>query len=356
MSRNFTLDGIAISVQFGRGRPLLKTLTGAAGDFEFRNAADGAYVNVGGLDATAVQHFVTLSQLNAVSAGISWKQIVRLCETANISVSSAPALIDGIAPTVGDRIALQGQSTGSEDGLWIWNGAAVALTRPTDWPTGTDQSGSAFFIAEGTCADEAYVATADPAVVDINDPLLVQFASITVGVTSLASLDNGGGGGTFVAILANGAAPVPTLYSIANGPQIAAVLDTNQVALSIVADSVTDLDTANGAVWTKTATVGFGSGTTVLFTLPANARVRSVSQNVTDPWVGATLPTIDVGTVAAPTELMTGATDSDPEIAGLYEINLRQDYASAQAIQAVVSDTSASAGSADIEVEYITTA
>ncbi len=246
---NFTLAGIAASVQFGLGLARLKATLST--QFQFRDAADATFAVVSAADAVVDDDLVTLRQLNAVSVGVSWKASVRLGDSANINVASAPATIDGVAPTIGDRVDLTGQTAPAENGLWVWNGAAVAMTRPLDWATGTNQSGSAFFVREGTFADLAFVATADPAIVDTDDPLIIEFASISVGVSSIASVDDGGGGGTFASLVKSGAAPVPTIRSISNGAQIAAVVSgapSNEIDLSIVAGSVDTVDLADDAV------------------------------------------------------------------------------------------------------------
>lgn len=51
----------------------------------------------------------------------------------NITIASPGASIDSIALAAGDRVLLAGQSTGSQNGIWVWNGAATPMTRPTDY-------------------------------------------------------------------------------------------------------------------------------------------------------------------------------------------------------------------------------
>lgn len=64
--------------------------------------------------------------------------------TANVTVSSAPSSIDGITLSNGDRVLLTGQSTGSQNGLWLFASAATPLTRPTDYV-----AASALYAARG---------------------------------------------------------------------------------------------------------------------------------------------------------------------------------------------------------------
>jgi len=54
----------------------------------------------------------------------------------NTTVSAPGASINGVPMVAGARVLLTAQTTGAENGIWVWNGAAVAMTRPADW-TGT---------------------------------------------------------------------------------------------------------------------------------------------------------------------------------------------------------------------------
>lgn len=60
---------------------------------------------------------------------------VRCASTANVTISAPGAALDGVTLAVGDRILLKDQTTASENGIYIWNGAAVAATRATDMST-----------------------------------------------------------------------------------------------------------------------------------------------------------------------------------------------------------------------------
>lgn len=68
-----------------------------------------------------------------------FQQPVKAVSGTNISISSAPATVDGFSLTSGDRILLAAQSTGSQNGFWIFNGAGSALTRPADFASGNTQ-------------------------------------------------------------------------------------------------------------------------------------------------------------------------------------------------------------------------
>lgn len=240
---NFTLQGINASVQFGIGFARLKATSSA--QFQVRDAADSVFVNMSGADALIADDFTTLRQLQAATLGLSWKEPVRLASVADVDIATeleAGDLIDGVAVAEGDRVLLKNQTLPIENGIYIAVAAAAgAASRSTDMATGSDAVNAAMFVSEGaTQADQGYVETAEPAIVDTDDLTFLQFASVVSGVTSIASVDDGGGGGTFVSMVVNGAAPIPTIRSVANGTQIAAVASGggNELDLTVVAGSI----------------------------------------------------------------------------------------------------------------------
>lgn len=84
-----------------------------------------------------------------------WRKPARVSTTTSISVSSAPSTIDGITPNTGDRILVVNQTapTRSQNGLWIYQGAGNAMTRPTDYSAGstTDAfTGIMVYVEDGT--------------------------------------------------------------------------------------------------------------------------------------------------------------------------------------------------------------
>jgi hypothetical protein len=58
--------------------------------------------------------------------------------TANVNIASAPASVDGFSFVSSglDTVLLTAQNTASQNGPWVWNGAASALSRPSDWLSG----------------------------------------------------------------------------------------------------------------------------------------------------------------------------------------------------------------------------
>lgn len=99
---------------------------------------------------------VRLSDLNSAVEGLSWKDSCRVATQVNINLSSPGTTIDGISMAIGDRVLVQSQSTASENGIYIWNGAAVSMTRALDCSTSDELESATTLIEEGTSAGSSY--------------------------------------------------------------------------------------------------------------------------------------------------------------------------------------------------------
>jgi hypothetical protein len=130
------------SVAFGSQK-----ITGLADPTNAQEGATKAYVDA----ATA-----------ALSGGLAFKGAVRVATATNITLATPGATIDGVAPTSGDVILLTGQSTGSQNGPYVWTGSAAALTRPANWDTTTEAvPGSMWIVQQGTFDNQLAIMSND---------------------------------------------------------------------------------------------------------------------------------------------------------------------------------------------------
>src|ERR1044072_3128697 len=144
----------------------------AAGGYDFgatrlQNIADGT----AGTDAVSKNQLDTA--VSAVTSNLDFKGSVRVASTANVSISSAPATLDGVSLTALDRVLLKNQTTASENGIYVFASAGAALTRATDADASAEVGPGLWVIVEdGTVnADTAWLLTTN--------------APITLGTTSL---------------------------------------------------------------------------------------------------------------------------------------------------------------------------
>jgi hypothetical protein len=112
------------------------------------------------------------AQLTAAVSGLVLKGSVRAAATANITIASPGATIDGVTASNGDIFLLTGETTASTNGPYVFNGSGTPMTRATNWDTSGEATlGSYWVVREGTNADKFAILTND--------------AAITLGTTAL---------------------------------------------------------------------------------------------------------------------------------------------------------------------------
>jgi hypothetical protein len=108
--------------------------------------------NSGGtLQASLAELETDLTTLIGTSVqGFDWKEPVRAASTGNLTLTAPGATIDGVTMAAGDRFLAKDQSTGGQNGIYIWTGAASTATRATDMDVNTEADNATVLIEEGT--------------------------------------------------------------------------------------------------------------------------------------------------------------------------------------------------------------
>ena len=135
-----------------------------------RTTVDAWYLDVGGdtmtggdltlfRDPTLDMHAANKRYVDIVSQGFSFKTACRIVSTTNIGLSGL-TVIDGITPIANDRVLVAGQSTPSQNGIYL--AASGAWSRATDMDaSGELKDGTLVPIAEGTAnSDSQWMCTA----------------------------------------------------------------------------------------------------------------------------------------------------------------------------------------------------
>lgn len=159
-------------------------------DYAFTGGA-----KVTGLPASsAAGEPVVHEQLQAAIEGVSWKDSVRVSTQGNLNLSAPGASIDGITMAANDRVLVRSQTSQPENGIYIWNGAAVAMTRALDASTFNELEGAVVAVEEGTDAGASFRQTQVNGTINTNNVLFTAFGATagaasdtTAGIVELAT-------------------------------------------------------------------------------------------------------------------------------------------------------------------------
>jgi hypothetical protein len=307
-----TLNGTALSGTF-TGNPAF------TGTPTFSNA-----LALGSSTATAQSAYdystkiATTSYVDAAVVRTGWLQPVRVSPTSgsNVNISSPGATIDGVTLSNGDRILLRGQTTSSQNGVWVFNGSSSALTRPADYNSAISSmnwAGTQVYITEGTTfSDRIYAVTT-------NNP-------ITIDTTNTVWVQSGGGSLT-----------LPGTGLSASGAF------TLQISASYVGQtSLTTLGTITTGTWNGTKIAEIYGGTNQSTYTTGDILYASASNTLSKLGIGSTNQVLQVISGVPSWQTISGVTYANPTgtigltaVNGSTTTNMRSDAAPALS-QAIV--------------------
>ena len=96
------------------------------------------------------------SYVDSLVEGLAWKDSCRVATQSNLNLASPGATIDGITMASQDRVLVRSQSTASENGIYVWNGASTPMTRSLDASTFPELEQAVATVEEGTSAATSY--------------------------------------------------------------------------------------------------------------------------------------------------------------------------------------------------------
>ncbi|CAA9364651.1 MAG: Phage tail fiber [uncultured Gemmatimonadetes bacterium] len=141
------------------------------GNLKGVNVADGvlatdvaAFGQVGAARSAAITtaNAYTDSQLAGLQSGQTPKGAVRAAVGTNVTIASPGAALDGVTAVNGDVFLLAGQTSGAQNGPYVFNGASSAMTRAANWDAQAEAVlGSYWIVREGTNADTFALLTND---------------------------------------------------------------------------------------------------------------------------------------------------------------------------------------------------
>lgn len=206
------------------------------------DASNQNIINVA--DPSANTHAVNKQYVDAFVRGLAWKDSVRAASTANVSISSAPASIDGVTLTANDRVLLKNQTAGAENGIYVFTAAASALTRALDADSAAELIGATVTVTEGsTNNDKVFRLVTD---------------NVTLDTTSLSWTELGGGGTAYTAGAGLTESPANT-FNVGAGDGISVAADAVSLASSTAGAGLTYTAGVLDVVGDASITVGANS-------------------------------------------------------------------------------------------------
>jgi hypothetical protein len=127
--------------------------------------------------STAAGQPVVHEQLTSALEAIAWKANVRVSTQGNINLASPGASINGISMNAGERFLARLQTSASENGIYVWNGASTTATRAPDASTFTELEKATVTVEEGADAGVSYRQTQVNGTLGSTDILWVTFGT-----------------------------------------------------------------------------------------------------------------------------------------------------------------------------------
>ena len=192
---------------------------------------------------TAATDAATKGYVDSAVEGLAWKDSARVATQGNLNLAAPGAAIDAIAMAANDRVLVRAQTAPAENGIYIWNGAAVAMTRSLDASTFDELEQAVITVEEGTSAGATFRQTA------INGTLgttAVVFSSFGTGAPSATETTAG-------------------IAEIATQAETDAGTDDLRIVTPL------KLATFAGRARRASTTIGDGSATSIVFTHNLNS-------------------------------------------------------------------------------------
>lgn len=198
-------------------------------------------------DPSTAQEPATKAYVDSAVEGLAWKDSVRVSTQSNINLSSPGAAIDGVTMASPDRVLVRSQSTAAENGIYVWNGAAVAMTRAPDASTFAELEQAVVTVEEGSSAGATFRQT------EVNG---------TIGSSAVTWTSFGGSSPTATETTAG-------IAEIATQPEVDAGTDDARIPTTLKIKS---------ASWMlRKYSADFGDGSATQYTITHNLGTRDVT-------------------------------------------------------------------------------
>lgn len=136
----------------------------------------------------------TKSYVDSAVEGLSWKASCRVATASNINLSSPSSTLDGVSIVQGDRILVRGQTTQSQNGIYLFDTGSSPLVRSADASTFKELEQAVVTVEEGTSAATTFRQTQLNGVIGTNNIVWEAFGTSapsasesTAGIAEIAT-------------------------------------------------------------------------------------------------------------------------------------------------------------------------
>jgi type II secretory pathway pseudopilin PulG len=112
---------------------------------------------VAGSSIVQIQQGSEATALWAINGAASQRlQSVRVVSQTNLNLVAPGGIVDGVAMLAGDRVLVKNQTNAAENGIYVWNGAAIPMTRAADADAAAELAGAMTQSMEGSQVGRTY--------------------------------------------------------------------------------------------------------------------------------------------------------------------------------------------------------
>lgn len=139
----------------------LDQMAAPTGPVSFNSQAITGVADPSSAQDAATRNYVD-TQVSGLASGQVTKGAVRAAAESDVDISAPGTTIDGLTAASGEVFLLADQTDPTENGPYVFNGAASAMTRAPNWDTDTAAVlGSYWVVREGTREDSFALLTND---------------------------------------------------------------------------------------------------------------------------------------------------------------------------------------------------
>lgn len=127
------------------------------------------------------------ADLDAAIEGLKQKDPAVVATQGNVNLAAPGLTIDGVTMASGDRVLVKVQTAATENGVYVYNGSAVAMTRAIDASTAAELTNALVPVTGGTNAGTNWRQTATITTLDTDAVTWAQFGTAVAQATETSA-------------------------------------------------------------------------------------------------------------------------------------------------------------------------